>query len=180
VPVPVPVPDRFLRCAALAVVVTLSCQSSEPPDSTPALVPWPAYCADDPDPAAIPPGPAEGPLPGIADFRAAAAALEGCQPGHETAGASQIVIRPTGGDCPRVEVRFHANGNAPGRFVLGGPRRHAGLDDVRVVSCSGESIPAGDDVHGILVLDSVTPPRGRIGFCARAGEGRLLGLAGVF
>jgi hypothetical protein len=165
----------------VAVLLILSCDSAAPPaDVSPALSPWPAYCADDPDVASIPSERAAGALLGAPSFRAAAAALEGCQPGHETAGPSQIVIRPAGGDCPRVEVRFHANGNAPGRYVLGGPRRHAGLDVVHVVGCSGDSTPPGDDVHGVLVLDSVTPPAGRIGLCARGSDGRLLGVAGAF
>jgi len=161
------------------VALLSACDRSPAADGdAPALVAWPAYCADEPDPSAIPSGPVHGAMPGIG-FAGRSASFGGCAPGHETAGASWITLESE--DGARVEVRFGSNGNAPGTYVLGGPRRANGFEGVDFFArASAEPVRLGAELRGVLVLGVVDPPHGKVGFCARAADGRMLGVAGTF
>lgn len=165
-----------MQRALIAVLFSTACDRSGSEAETPAIVAWPVWCADEPDASAIPDRPATGELPG-ATFAGRTATFGGCAPGHETAGASWVTLQGEGG--VEVEVRFGANGNAPGTYVLGGPRRAGGFEAVEVRR--GSDVARLDDsLRGVIVLHEVDPPHGKIGLCARAADGRMQGIAGTF
>jgi hypothetical protein len=126
----------------------------------------------------MPDRPVSGEMPGTA-FSARSASFGGCAPGHETAGASWITLE--GVDGSRIEIRFGTNGNAPGAYVLGGPGRAGGLEGIDFwARGAAEPVRLGADLRGALVLVAVEPPHGRVGFCARGEDGRIIGVAGAF